>query len=117
MPAATKDPLLEGTAADDDTDDQQYEREDLAIPKVDGQQIDKIRIDFGGSIMLDRSDPADVALYNKLILGKELELRVAGKVGGLGTALNTSRDGDLDVLVGRKKIQVTTVYVLTAEEL
>src|SRR3569833_1306251 len=82
MATQTADPLLEQTAGDHDDDQDaplepdaakgelfdrsQYDREDLAIPKVDGQQIDKIRVDFGGSIMLDRSDPADVALYNSL---------------------------------------------------
>jgi hypothetical protein len=130
MATATEDPLLEQTAEDADDEQlepnaekgelfnrDQYEREDLAIPKVDGQQIDKIRVDFGGSIMLDRSDPADVALYNALTLGKEVELRVAGKVGGTGVTFATNREGDLDAIVGRKKITVDEVWKLEPEQL
>lgn len=98
-------------------DRSQYEREDLAIAKVDGQQIDKIRVKFSGSILLDRSDPADVALYNRLTMGKEVELRCAGKVTAVGAGWTTNRDGDLDAIVGEKAIKVETVWVLAPEEL
>lgn len=94
-----------------------FDREDLAIPKVDGQGIDRIAVAFSGEIMLDRSDPADVALYNKLTLQKNVELRVAGRVNGTGAKGATNREGDLDVVVGKKTIKVETVYVLTPEEL
>ncbi len=93
-------------------DRSQYEREDLAIPKISGNPIDKIRVKFGGSILLDRSDPADVALYNKLTLGKDVELRVAGKVAHEGGGYTTNRDGDLDAVVGEKSVKVDTVWVL-----
>jgi hypothetical protein len=94
-----------------------YERADLAIHKVDDQQIDKIRVKFGGSILLDRSDPADVALYNKLTLGKPVELRVAGTVAHSGTGYTTNRDGDLDAIVGERSVKVETVWVSDPEAL
>jgi hypothetical protein len=94
-----------------------YDREDLQIPKVDGQSIDKIRVDFQGSIMLDRSSPADVALYNRLVLGKAAELRVSGKVSGTGAGWTTNRDGDLDAIVGKRTIKIDTVWLLEPEQL
>ena len=98
-------------------DKSQYDREDLAIPKVDGEGIDKICVKVAGSIMLDRSDPADVALFNKLTLGKECELRCAGSVSGVGTRYATNRDGDLDAIVGEKTVNVETVWILDPEQL
>jgi hypothetical protein len=96
---------------------EQYDREDLQIDKIDGQTVDKIRVDFTGSVMLDRSDPADVAMYNRLTLGKECELRVAGKVSGSSGGYTTAKEGDLDAVVGKKSVKIETVWVLTAEEL
>lgn len=98
-------------------DRSQYEREDLAIAKVDGNAIDRIRIAFSGTVSLDRSEPADVALYNRLVLGREVTLMVEGRASGTGAKEATGRDGDLDVIVGQKTVTVTTVYVPAAEEL
>lgn len=94
-----------------------YDREDLQIAKIDGQSITKIALKFSGRVMLDRSDPADVALFNRAILGKELELRCAGRVSGTGAGYTTNKDGDLDVVVGEKTLKVETVWVLTPEDL
>lgn len=98
-------------------DRSKFETEELALPKVDDQTIDRISVKLTGEIMLDRSDPADVALFRKLKLGKEVELRLAGKVTGSGGRGNTNRDGDLDVVVGTKTIKADTVYVLDPNEL
>ena len=114
IPAGTPAPDPDGKALFDASD---YDREDLAIPKIDGEQITKIRVDFSGSVMLDRSDPADVKLFNGARLGKELELRVAGRITGVGTGFTTNKDGDLDVVVGKKTLKVETVWVLDPEEL
>ena len=94
-----------------------YDREDLAIPKVDGQQIDKIAVKFTGRILLDRSAPADVALYNRLQMGADVELRCAGKVTSTGAGWTTNREGDLDAIVGEKAVKVETVWVLSPEQL
>lgn len=98
-------------------DKSRYDDPELAIKKVDNQQVDKIRIAFSGSVMLDRSNPADVALYNKLTLGKEVELRVAGKVAKTSGGWTTNREGDLDVIVGERKVAIDTVWVLDPENL
>lgn len=109
-PADTSD----GNALFDASD---YEREDLAIPKVDGNQIDRIAIKVSGRVMLDRSDPADVALFNRLKLNQEVEIRCAGKITGLGTGFTTGKDGDLDAVVSSKNLKVDTVWVLDPEGL
>lgn len=96
---------------------EQYDREDLQIDKIDGESVDKIKVKLSGSVMLDRSDPADVALYNRLRLGKECELRIAGSVSGSGGGKTTNKDGDLDAIVGVKTVNVDSLWVLTAEEL
>lgn len=110
-------PIVEGSGQAVAFDRTQYELEGLQIPSVDGQAIDKIRVDFAGSVMLNRSDEADVALINRLRLGGECELRVAGTVSGVKTGYTTSKDGDLDAVVLGKTVKVATVWVLSPEQL
>lgn len=96
----------------------QYELEGLQIPKVDGQSIDKIAVKFSGRVMLDRSDEADVAMFNRLRLGQDVELRISAKVSNSGGAgFTTSKEGDLDAIVGSKTVTVESVWVLAPEQL
>lgn len=88
-----------------------YEREDLALPKVDGNQLDRIAVKFAGEVFLDRASPADVALFRKLVLGQEVTLMVEGRCSATGAKGATDREGDLDVVVGQKAVKVTTVYI------
>lgn len=111
------DPIVEPTGQAAAFDRSQYELEGLQIARVDGESIDKIRIDFSGSVMLDRSSEADVALFNRLRLGQDCELRCAGTVSGVKTGYTTSKDGDLDAVVGGKTVKVSTVWVLDPEQL
>lgn len=67
--------------------------------------------------MLDRSAPGDVALFNRLKLGKECEIRCSGTVKGVGTSFAASREGDLDAVVGEKTVAVDSVWVLEPEAL
>jgi hypothetical protein len=90
-------------------DRSQFDREDLQIPTVDGQTIDRIAIKFAGEVFLDRSDPADVALYNSLELGGDIQLLVTAKCSGTGAKLATDRGGELDVTVGGKGVRVVTL--------
>jgi len=92
-----------------------YEREDLAIAKVDGNQIDRISLKFAGEVFLDRSDPNDVALFNRMKLGHDVTLQVEAKCSGVGAQGATDREGDLDVVVGRRQVKVHTVYLSTAD--
>lgn len=87
-------------------DRSQYEKEGLQIPKIDGQTIDRIKVAFTGEVMLDRSEVSDVAVFNALTLGKDVTLTIEAKCSGTGAAGATDRDGDLDVVVGAKKLKV-----------
>jgi hypothetical protein len=95
--------------------DADYEREDLAISKVDGNQIDRIAIKFAGEVFLDRSDPEDVALFNRMKLGQDVTLQVEAKCSGVAARGATDREGDLDVVVGQRSVKVHTVYLSVAD--
>jgi hypothetical protein len=117
-PASDIEPSDEATKPEDGDqgggalfDRSQYEREDLIIAKVDGNPIDRIALTFAGTVYLDRSDPADVALYNKLALGRDVTLMVEGRCNATGAKGATDREGELDVIVGQKGVKVGTVYV------
>jgi hypothetical protein len=90
-------------------DPSEYDREDLQIPKVDGQSIDRIAIKFGGEIHLDRSEPSDVALYNALRFGKDVAMLVEGRCNATGAKGATDREGDLDVVIGQKSVKVHSI--------
>lgn len=112
------DPIVEPTGQAAAFDRGQYELEGLQIPKVDGQSIDKIAVKFSGRVMLDRSNEADVAMFNRLRLGQDVELRISAKVSNSGGAgYTTSKEGDLDAIVGSKTVTVESVWVLAPEQL
>jgi hypothetical protein len=92
-----------------------YDDPKLAIPKVDGTQIDRIWIGFTGGFFLDRSDPNDVAFYNKLVFQRDVTLQVDGRCNTVGAQGVTDRDGDLDVVVGRKRIKVHSARISTVD--
>jgi len=94
-----------------------YQAPELRIDQVDGQEVDKIWLKFSGRVALDRTQAADVALFNRVRLGHELELRVAGKGSRVGTGYTTSKGGDLEAIVGERELRIDSVYVFSAEEL
>lgn len=122
------DPPASSESVDDDTDDDdpiedpdgqtalvdrsEYEREDLAIPKIDGNQVDRIALSFAGTVFLDRSDPDHVRIYNALTMGRSgLTLKVTGRCSGTAGKLATDKGGSLDVVVGTKTLKVESVDV------
>lgn len=98
-------------------DPSEYDDPELAIAKVDGNSIDRIALKFSGTVYLDRSDAADVKLYNALKLGRDVTIMVEGKCLGTAGKGATNREGELDVVVGEKTVKVTTVYRPAAEDL
>jgi hypothetical protein len=93
-----------------------YDDPALQLPMVDGQGIDKIALKFSGTIRLDRSKPDDVALFRRLKLGKDIDVKLEGKVVGSNTTGATNKDGDLDVVVGSKTLDIHTIYPLSIED-
>lgn len=98
-------------------DREAYKAPGLQLDQVDGQDVDKIWIPVTGRVALDRKNPAHVALFRKLVLGREVELRVTGTCVKVGTGFTTSKDGDLDAVVGERTVKVTDIYALEPEEL
>lgn len=101
-------------------DRSQYDDPQLQLAKIDDQGVDRLRISFAGSVDLDRSSPADVALFRKLRLGRGgITLRVEGVVKKTsGATLATAKEGEgAELVLAEKQIKVTTVYVPAAEEL
>lgn len=92
-----------------------YDDPELAVPKIDGLSPDELAITFTGTIKLDRSSPADVALYRRISDGRELELRIAGTHAG--SAGKVAEKDESNWIVGTKTVKVATVWVLDPEDL
>jgi hypothetical protein len=87
-----------------------YEREELQLPKVDGEPTDKIAVAFSGTVLLDRTDPRDVALMQRMKLGQDVTLMVEAKCSAKRHKYATDREGELDAVVLEHKAKVHTVY-------
>lgn len=90
------------------------------VPVMDGQATDKLRVSFGGTIEYRADDPAGQALFEKLTLGKNVDLRVSGPVVGKSGAwkiVGPGTDGEREVVTGQVKIKVEDLYQLSPEEL
>lgn len=98
-------------------DARDYSDPRLSLDQIDDKDVDKIRIEFSGSVMLDRKNPEDVALMRSLHLGQSLELRVAATVGSKKHGYTTGKEGDLDAIVYTGGLKVDTVYKLAPEDL
>jgi hypothetical protein len=89
----------------------------LDIPNVDGVHAEKIVVAFAGSVELDIHDETDLALFNSLTLGREIELRVSGTVADRPSPLKTDKESGAQTMIRKTKIAVHSLYVLTPEEL
>lgn len=94
-----------------------YRDPTLALPQIDGHDIDRIAVQFSGEIMLDRSDRDHVALWKRIKLGQNVELWVEAKGTGFAGKGATSKDGDLDVVVAKRTVTVHTLRVMGPEDL
>lgn len=98
-------------------DTNEYRDPALALPQIDGHDIDRIAIKFSGEIMLDRSDKDHVALWRRIRLGQKIELWVEAKGLGYEGKGATNKDGELDVIVAKRSVSVQHVRVLGPEDL
>jgi hypothetical protein len=52
----------------------------LSIPELDGHKADKMAIQFGGGLELDRTSTEDLDFVNNLTLGQEVTITVTAVV-------------------------------------
>jgi hypothetical protein len=109
-PAEAGDATQEDPEGDALFDAQRFESEELALPKIDGEGVDKIAAKFSGRVMLDRSDPRDVDLIRRMKLGQDVTVMVEAKVSGKGHGFTTNKEGDLDAVVHEVALKVESVY-------
>jgi hypothetical protein len=79
-------------------DKTKYETEELALPKVDGEGVDKIAVKLNGTVWLERGNEEHVALIKRPRIGQTVTLLVEAEVGPPVPGYTTNRDGDLDAL-------------------
>jgi hypothetical protein len=70
----------------------------------------KIAIKFGGTVILDRSDPRDQAIFRSLELGNDVTLMIEGKCSKKGWGFTTDREGELDVVKLEHAVTIHSVY-------
>ena len=84
--------------------------------EIDGQSTDKLKVSFAGSVEYDPSAPDSREFFESLRLGKPVELGVAGHVAKKNGSWAENAEGETTV-TGTAGIKVTTIYVLTPEDL
>lgn len=94
-----------------------YSDPKLYLDQVDEKDVDKIRLDFSGSIMLDRRNPADVDFMRRLKLGSSHTLQVEAVCSSKKHGYTTGKEGDLDAIVYTGGLKVEDVYWPTPEDL
>lgn len=91
----------------------------LAVPTIDGQAADLIKISFTGGVEYEASDPDGQELLNRLRLGQEVELRVAAVVARKAGSWKTvgKEDEEREVVTGQVALKVTSLWRLAPEDL
>jgi hypothetical protein len=86
-----------------------FETEELALPKIDGEGIDKIAVKVSGRVWLERGSPEHVALVRDVRLGQEVTLVCQATVRMPVPGYSTDKEGDLDVISLTRHFAVTAV--------
>jgi hypothetical protein len=85
----------------------------LRLDPVNGKDVDKIAVRFGGVIELTRSNPDHVEVFRKLVLGKEIDLAellpLTGRVTNQQNRQRLSADGFVTDLVQTAVVTVTDI--------
>lgn len=85
-------------------------------PEFDGQTADALKLAFSGGVSYEATDEGGRALFDKLELGHEYELRVSATVVAKAGKYKRSAD-DEETITGHAQLKVDTVYIVPAEEL
>jgi hypothetical protein len=91
----------------------------LDAPMIDGQAADHIVVAFSGSIKWDATDAQGRMMFEKLVLGKDVDLRISGVVAKKhGSWKLAGKEGEeQEVVTGQCSVKVTDLFVLAPEDL
>lgn len=96
----------EGTATGPDPDAGKLFDVPRAKVTVDDTDPNVIKLAFSGSVELERGKPDDVATYNRLAAGRNVDLRVQAFVAGPKTTHRRDADGNVDTVIQTKSLIV-----------
>lgn len=91
-------------------DKSDYDREDLQLPKIDGEGVDLLMVTFTGAVKLDRSDPADCELVRQMRLGQDITLMVEGRPTAKQFKAKVDNEGGVATLTLLVPLAVHTLY-------
>jgi hypothetical protein len=110
MATATAEPTApEGTETGPDPDNGKLFEVPRAKITIDDTDPNVIKLAFSGGIELDRGNPSDVALYNRLVAGKNVDLHVQAFVAGPKTTHRRDADGNVDTVIQTKSVIVHSI--------
>lgn len=84
---------------------------------IDMSDPNVLKLAFSGSYELDRGHAQEVAAYNRLRAGEEVELALTLYVAGARKRHRRDSEGDVDAVVETKSLVVTGVYLEPGEEM
>jgi len=100
-------------------DDADYADPRLRLDQVDGKDVNKISVRFSGTVELTRTNPDHVALFRRLVLGKEIDvaelLAPTGRVVGRQNRQVLGSDGYVTDLVQTAVVSVTNIGGFAAD--
>jgi len=82
---------------------------ELPAIEIDESNPTAITIAFAGSIVLDRSQASDAAVYNGLKHGKAFELTVSGLVKGSKKTHRRDSEGNIDAIAETKSLVIDSI--------
>lgn len=86
-------------------------------PMIDDEEADKIKVQFSGTWELDPMLADDVAFFNRMVLGKSIDLRVEAEVSDRNAKMSRNEESGEETVTGVIKLKVIHAYRLVAEEL
>ena len=98
-----------GATEDDAPETTEGKLFELPAIEIDESNPTAITLAFSGSIVLDRSQASDAALYNSLKHGKPFDLLVSGLVKGSKKTHRRDNDGNVDAIAETKSLLIDSL--------
>lgn len=85
----------------------------LELLSKDGRRIDEILVAFNGSITLQRHAVDDVQLWQRLIMGADVEFTVTGRIVGDALTIKPATEKRREILSGKRTVGVHSFEEVT----